>query len=144
MAWKNTSWHYKLFFIIALLLVIINVLLVLTTPLWKDYFDYSFIIEFQQMFLIPITQFALVIMFVEFFTNSIQNLNKNTKKDIKVKYNIWGRLLLLLISAVILIILSIINIMEGISLIIWMFIFFGLSIILGPIAGKILKKIKGK
>lgn len=144
MAWKNTSWHYKLFFIISLLLVILNVLLVLTTPLWKDYFDYSLVIKFQQMFLIPITQFALIIMFVEFLTNSIQNLGKNTKKDIKSEYNLYGRFILLGISSVILIILSCLNIIEGISLIIWMFVLFVLSVIFGPVAGNTLRKIKGK
>ena len=140
MVWENESWHYKFFGIASLILMGGNLLLVLTSPLWGNYFDVSSVYRFQWKFLIPLTQFVLYILLFEFLGKWISNLNNPQKRDIHSEYNLLGRFVLLGISTVILIVLSIFEIIYDLYLIGGMIVLFTLSIILGPLAGRLLRK----
>lgn len=144
MNWKNTSWHYKTFVIIWAFLVVLNLLIILTVPLWDDYFNVVSVFKFQRMFLIPITSFFLTVVFLEFLTLHISNLGKEVKKDDLNKYLGPSILICLIISSIILIIIDVLNLVEGYYFVLLMFFLFALSIVLGLFIGKILKKIKNK
>ena len=109
MAWKNESWHYKIVGIASLILMSGNILVVLTSPLWGNYFDISSVYKFQWKFLIPLTQFVLYILFFEFLGKWISSFDKKVEIDIPRRYGFIGRFVLLGISTVILIILNILK-----------------------------------
>lgn len=144
MAWKDNTWHYKFVGIASLILMGGNILVILTSPLWGNYFDVASVYKFQWKFLIPFTQFVLYILFFEFLGKWISNLNKPQKRNINSEYKLLGIFALLGISFVILMILTIFELVNDLWLMILMIILFTLSVIFGSLAGRVLRKMKGK
>lgn len=125
--------------ITTIILIVLAFLIAIVSPFMVKY-GYSDLAKTLLIFLynilIPITGFFMILTFVYNFKSAHEE-KRTEQKELIIKQKFWGRMSLLALSVVIMFVYTLFKPLDLLGIVI-MFLLFALSILVGPVFGKII------